>query len=189
MLKRIGVLIRLQLSNRMNLRIEDHKRFFAGIALRLLVITILSIVMTLVLHVIADMLYIPVNHYFMIFVLIITQGLGIVSATSKLMTDLYLSRENAILLSLPAKNDEVFMSKLAVFYIGEIIKNLYLLIPVLIAFGYINEIMILYYINIIPMLFLLPLLTVSVAALLSMPLIFIKSALVAYHLVNKFKLI
>jgi ABC-2 type transport system permease protein len=177
MLKRIGVLIRLQLSNRMNLRIEDHKRFFAGIALRLLVIAILSIVMTLVLHVIADMLYIPVNHYFMIFVLIITQGLGIVSATSKLMTDLYLSRENAILLSLPAKNDEVFMSKLAVFYIGEFIKNLYLLIPVLIAFGYINEIMILYYINIIPMLFLLPLLTVSVAALLSMPLIFVKSYL------------
>lgn len=184
MLERIGVLVRLQLSNRMNLRIEDKKRFAAGIALRLLVIVILSIVMTLVLHVIDDILYIPVNHFFIVFVLIITQGLGIVSATSKLMTDLYLSRENPILLSLPAKNDEVFISKIVVFYIGEFIKNLYLLIPVLIAFGYVNSIMILYYINIIPMLFILPLLTVSIAALLSMPLIFIKNYLKNHQTVS-----
>ena len=177
MLERLLILTKLQLSNIVRLRIANKGRFFGNVALRALVVIILSIVMTYVLHFISDFLYIPVNHHFIIFVLIITQGMGIISATSGLMNDLYHSKDNQILLSLPANNNEVYISKLMVFYINEFLKNLYLLAPVLIAFGIQNDIMFLYFVNIVPMLVLLPLLVVLAASLLSMPAVFVRNLL------------
>ncbi|MBE0701018.1 MAG: hypothetical protein IH571_04970, partial [Acholeplasmataceae bacterium] len=184
MLERLRILTLLQLSNKMKMRIDNKKRFIGVIGIRILVIVLISIVMSLVLHFVKNILYIPVNAYFIIFILIITQGMSIVAATSGLVTDLYHSKDNQILLSLPAKNNEVFISKIIVFYVHEFIRNLYLLIPVLIAFGYVNNLSFLYFVNIIPMVFLLPLLSVLISSMLSIPLVFVKNYLKRHHLVS-----
>lgn len=183
-MNRLWILTKMQLSNKMNLRIENKKRLYAKIALRALVIVIISIVMSLVLHFFKNILYIPINTYFMIFVLLVTQGLSIVSTTSGLLTDLYDSKDNSILLSLPANNDEIFFSKLLVYYIGELFKNLYLVIPLLIGYGAMNNAGVLYYINILPMVFFLPVLSVLISSLITIPIVYIKHFLSSHQIIT-----
>ena len=170
MLKRLYVLSLMQLSNKMDLKMIRSQRYMARIALRVLVIVLMTIVMTMVLHVLGNILFIPVNNYFIIFVLLITQTISIAAATNGLMTDLYKSRDNQILHALPVQNAEIFLSKLMVYTLNEFIKNLYVLIPLLFAFGFVNQLHPIYYVNMIPMVIILPLLSVGFAALLSMPI-------------------
>ncbi len=164
----------MQLSNKINLKFIHHKRFAAKVALSLLLIIIISIVMALVLFVIDGILYIPVNVYFLIFILMFTQTLSIISTTNGLIVDLYISKDNQILLSLPVKNDEVFVSKLMVYYAHDFVKNLFFLVPLLIGFGFINHLPWYFYVNIVPMAIILPLISVSVSALLSIPIMYLK---------------
>jgi hypothetical protein len=123
MIERLKILTLMQLRQKMKLKIDNKHRFLGVLALRALLVIMMSIVMIFVLYAINNILFIPVNHYFIIFVFMLTQGMSIISATNGLMIDLYLSRDNQILLSFPAKNDEVFLSKLLVYYIQEFIKN------------------------------------------------------------------
>lgn len=111
------------------------------------------------------------------FFLLGMQLTSVISCTGGLMETLYLSKDNPILLSFPAKHIEVFVSKLLVFYVSEFIKNLYFVIPFLIAMGLsftmdIN--LVVYFCNIIPLIIVLPLIPVLIGSLLSLPLMYFK---------------
>ncbi len=174
MWNRLLILTMMQLSNKINLKFIHHKRFFAKIAISLLVFILISIFMALALYVVDAVLYIPVNVYFLIFILLFTQTLSIISTTNGLIIDLYISKDNQILLSFPVKNDEVFVSKLMVYYVHDFTKNLFFLIPLLFGFGIVNAMPWFYYLNIIPMTILLPFIAVFVSALLSIPIMYLK---------------
>ncbi len=174
MFRRLYILTMIQLSSKMKMKVTNQKRFVANVALRLLGLIAVSVLMIFILYFLNDVLYIPVNVYFIIFVLFVTQMTSIIACTGGLMTDLYASKDNAILLSFPAKHDEVFISKLLVFYINEFLKNLAFLIPMLIAFGVISRLSIWYYLNILSMVFILPMLPVLLAAIVSIPIMYIR---------------
>lgn len=174
MWSRLLILTMMQLSNKINLKFIHHKRFIAKVALSLLMVIVISILMVLALFVIKDVLYIPVNVYFLIFILLFTQVLSIISTTNGLIVDLYISKDNQILLSLAVKNDEVFVSKLMVYFAHDFFKNLFFLIPLLIGFGFINQMPWYFYLNILPMAIALPLISVLVSSLLSIPIIYLK---------------
>lgn len=184
MLKRLWVLTLLQLSNKMKLKVGNKKRFIASVALKILSIIVISAAMIFMLYFINNILMIPVNVYFVIFFIFLTQVASIISCTAGLMVDLYLSKDNQILLAYPARHNEVFISKLLVFYINEFLKNLFFLIPLLIAFGFITSRGVPYYFNILTMLFVLPLLPVLIASLLSIPLTYVKKFLENKNVVN-----
>ncbi|HOO44512.1 MAG TPA: hypothetical protein PKU69_05515, partial [Bacillota bacterium] len=137
------------------------KRIYSYIALRILMVVIISVAIGLMLHVIKNILYIPVNDYFMIFILLLTQVMSIIGAISGLSVDIYSSKDNQILLTLPAKNDEIFLSKLVVYYINEFIRNFYFLFPFLIAYGFMTSVGIGYYLSIIPISVIMPFIVVS----------------------------
>lgn len=177
MLRRLFILTMIQLSSKMKLKITNKKRFIANLALRFLGIIVVTVVMYFMLFFLNDVLYVPVNLYFIIFVLFITQLASIISCTTGLMVDLYESKDNSILLSFPAKHDEVFTSKLTVFYINEFLKNLSFLVPLLIAFGFVIQLPFTYYFNILSMIFILPLLPVLLAAIISIPIMYIRQFL------------
>lgn len=170
MWKRLKILTLLQLSNKINLRFLQNRRFAANVALGALVIVLLSGVMGFLLYLVKNVLYIPVDVYFVIFILLITQLVSILSSTNGLITDLYSSRDNQILLAFPVKNDEVFISKLMTYFVHEFIRNLSFLIPLLIGFGFVNRMAWWYYANIPVLIFLLPALSVLIASLVSLPL-------------------
>ncbi|MFA7075907.1 MAG: hypothetical protein WC152_04470 [Candidatus Izemoplasmatales bacterium] len=170
MLERIRILTLLQLSNKSRLYVKGSKRIYSHIAIRFAIIVALTVVVSLLLHVLKNILYIPVNEFLMIFILILTQGLSIAVSIIGLVSDLYNSKDNQILFSLAAKNDEIFISKLLVYYVNEFIRNLFLLVPIFVGFGIISNLGILYFLSLIFILVFLPIISVGISAFISMPL-------------------
>ncbi|MGD9910104.1 MAG: hypothetical protein AB7U79_05830 [Candidatus Izemoplasmatales bacterium] len=146
---------------------KNSKRIYSYYAMRLLMVIFLSVMMGFLLDAIKNIVYIPVNEYFLISVILFTQILSIVSSILGLSNDIYHSKDNQILLTLPAKNDEIFMSKLIVYYLSEFTKNFYFLLPFLIAYGAMSKLGFFYFLNIIPVMILLPFIAVFLASLLS----------------------
>lgn len=188
MFHRLYILTILQLSNKTRRFEKNSKRIYAFIALRILSIVIITVLMSLMLYLLTDLFYIPVNHYLMIFMLIVTQIMNILSALSGLTVDIYQSKDNQILFTFPAKNDEIFLSKLIVYYIYEFIKNLYFIFPFLIAYGYNTNAGFTYYTSIIPIIFVIPFIAVFFSSFLSIILAFIKNYFLR-HVFVKFALI
>ncbi|MFA7560646.1 MAG: hypothetical protein WCY80_00920 [Candidatus Izemoplasmatales bacterium] len=167
MFERILILTKLQLRNKTRTYAKNSKRIYAHIALRILAVILITVVIGLLLNVIKNYVFIPVNDYLMIFILILTQVLSIIATLSSFSIDIYQSRDNQILLTLPAKNDEIFLSKLIVYYINELMKNFYFLFPFLIAYGFITSMDFTYYLNIVPTIVILPFIAVYISAILS----------------------
>ncbi|MCK9599876.1 MAG: hypothetical protein M0R06_12605 [Sphaerochaeta sp.] len=170
MFERIKILTLLQLSNKTRLFVKGSKRIYAHIAIRAFIVVLLTVIVTLVLHVLKNIFYIPVNEFLMIFILILTQGLNIVVSTISLVSDLYQSKDNQILFSLAVKNDEIFISKILVYYTNEFVRNLFLLIPIFVGFGIISNLGFLYFSSLVFIIFLLPIISIGVSSFISMPL-------------------
>ena len=175
MLKRIYILTLLQLGNKIGVKENVNKKKVAlGIFLRALLVLGICAGIYFALGFIKSTLYLPINMGMLTFLLFISQILSIISSTTALMNSLYNSKDNAILLSYPAKHNEVFISKLIVEYLRELKKSIFLLLPLLIAFGLVSGGALGYYIFSIILLFLLPLFPVLLGSLLSIPLALIK---------------
>ena len=107
--------------------------------------------------------------------------LSIVTDTVGLMKSLYFSKDNTVLLTLPATPSLVFFSKLATYYIYELRKSFMFTIPMFIAYGIIKGYGLIYYPWLILMFVLISVIPVLIAALLSIPSMF------AYVFLNRVK--
>ncbi len=178
MFNRIKILTLLQLGNSIKISpTTDKKKIFLYVFLRACLVVALTAAIFGLLTLIKNVLFLPVNMGMLTFFLFVTQVISIIANTNSLMHSLYTSKDNAILLSYPAKPDEVFFSKLIVEYLREIKKNLYFLFPLLIAFGIITGGNVLYFLFSILFFFIIPIFPVFIGALLSIPLALIKKYL------------
>ncbi len=109
--------------------------------------------------------------------------LSVISSTAGLVKSLYFSRDNMVLLTLPATPSMVFLSKLAVYYLYEFRKNFMFTIPLFIAFGMVSEYGFSYYPWIILMFVFISALPVIIASLLSIPFMFV------YQWIRKYKIL
>lgn len=110
------------------------------------------------------------NQELLAFVLLLTQAISLVFAIGSVINTLYLSRENAMLMCLPATPNQLFTSKILFIYINEFSVNLMMAIPMFIALGSFSKFGWSYYVSIIPLLILMPILPIVVAAFLSIPI-------------------
>lgn len=186
MYKRIKLLTMLQLSDRIKFKkAESVKSIFAKIGLWLLSLVLVTIICTVLIYALCDVMSIPKIDELIVFVIFFLQMLSIISCTSGLLKTLYLGKDNQILLSYPAHHVEVFLSKILVFYIYELLKGVFLIFPLLLGFGLIYEMLSLGYLFLsILMVILLSLLPVLIGALLTMPLLFISRFLNKYIVVK-----
>ena len=134
MFNRMKTLVLLQLDNRY--RYKSKRALIAKLAVKTGVFVICTLVMFGVLYLLKYVVNLPVTKDFLLFVLALSQYVGIAVTTIGLKRALYDSNDNAILFAFPAKHSEVFYSKLAVFYIGEFSKSLFFLLPLFLAFGF-----------------------------------------------------
>ena len=175
MFNRIRVLTLMQLGNRFNFkRITDKKKFALKLFFKTLSIFAVVAVMYLLLSVIKGVIFLPVNRTTFLFLLFISQVISIIACTMGLVESLYYGKDNPILMSFPARHHEVFISKLMAYYINELVKNLYFVVPMFISFGLINGKGILYYPNAIVLTFMLSAIPVLLGALLSIVIMGIK---------------
>ncbi len=118
-----------------------------------------------------------------ILVLTISLGLSLVGCTFELMKNLYFSEDNKVLITLPVNTNQIFISKITVYYIYELKRSFNFLIPItlgcnilLVARGLCSPLTFLW--MWIPLVFIIAL-PVLFGALLSIPLMFV------YRLVKK----
>lgn len=111
----------------------------------------------------------------MVFIFTIMFLLSCIACTFGLMKKLYFSPDNQVLLTFPVKPNMVFVSKLIVFYIYELIKNLYFMIPVFIAYGIYAGYSLIFYPWMILCFLFISALPVLIGAILSIPLMYIST--------------
>ena len=100
-------------------------------------------------------------------------ALSLLSCIISLTKNLYFGADNSILLTLPCNANIVFFSKLIVFYIIELAKNIAFMVPVFVAYGMINNLSGVFYVILIIGYFFISMLPVILGALISIPSLYI----------------
>lgn len=186
-LKIIKILTLLQLGDKFNTSIlKDKKALSFRVFLRFVLMVIVTALIYVVMMFLQTYLQAPITVDLLIFVLILMQIMGIFACTKGLLKTLYLSKDNPLLLSYPAKHNEVFVSKIIVYYCVEFLRNLAFLLPFMLAYGIFKHAVIhwTYYLNAVIMTIILPLICVLISALLSLPIMFIADFLKGQTIVS-----
>lgn len=118
-----------------------------------------------ILHLFHIVSIVPVSVVVVVFT--IMQLLSIVSCTFRLMNNLYFSKDNQFLLTMPVTTNQLFISKIIVFFLYELIKNLYFFMPLFLAYGLIAGLPMYFFLWLVVCWILISALTVAISALLS----------------------
>ena len=95
--------------------------------------------------------------------------ISIVAATMSLNKSMYYSYDNPVLLTLPCKPRQVYLSKLIVFYIYELLRNMNFIVPLFVALGIINGYSFAYYPWMLFCFIFISMIPVLIGAILSIP--------------------
>lgn len=99
--------------------------------------------------------------------------LSIIVCTFGLMKSLYFGKDNQFLLTLPASRTTVFTSKIIVYYLYELIKNITYILPLFLAYGIIDKMPFYYYLFLPIALVIITAVPVALGALLSIPAMYL----------------
>lgn len=119
----------------------------------------------------------------MVIIFTVMLALSIVFSTLGLVKSLYFSKDNSVLLTLPATPSLIFLSKLAVYYCYELKKNFMFTVPLFIGYGIIKGLTFAYYPWVIFLFVFISAIPVLISALLSIPSMFV------YQFINRFKIV
>ncbi len=111
--------------------------------------------------------YVPTSVITVIFTIMVL--LQTIAVTWSLTKSMYYSKDNPILLVLPCKHTYVYLSKLVVFYLYELIRNFSFMIPLFVSYGIICSFPIVYYPWLIFCFVFISMIPVLVGAILSIP--------------------
>ena len=177
MVERIKILTAMQLKNRKNRKARTKSSTSISIIIQVAVCLLMTVALYFVLNYLNNLAILPIDTNFFLLMLFITQAISIIACVFGLTNVLYMEKDNTVIFSLPARPAEIFISKLAVFYITEFKKNLFFLIPFFIAFGIALKLSFTFYIFVVFMIVLLPFIPVFMGAIFSLPLMYIKKFL------------
>lgn len=182
----LSTLVRMQLKEKMDM---SYLRSLRSIIFKIVWLLIEFAAITAILTVIFNFVKvlglfslvrdIPVSVISIIFAVMLF--LSVVTDTVGLMKSLYFSKDNSVLLTFPATPSLVFLSKLATYYVYELRKSFMFTIPMFIAFGIVKGYGVYYYPWLLLMFVLISTVPVLIAALLSIP------AMYVYVFLNKVK--
>ncbi len=103
------------------------------------------------------------------------QIMSVITCTSGLTASLYKSADNKVLLTMPVEHNQVFFSKIILYFIYELLKNANFTLPLFIAYGINNGAIWYYYPFLLGCFVLISLLPVLIGAVLSIPWLFISA--------------
>ncbi|MFR3346940.1 MAG: putative ABC transporter permease subunit [Christensenellales bacterium] len=171
----LKALVMMQLKNKINLNfLKNKKKAFLRLSLMLIGFIALTVAIYFVfyfasvLRIFSFSLTIPNN--VLVFIFTIMMLLSIITCSFGLMKSFYFARDNQILLTFPVTKTKIFISKLIVYYINELIKSVTFILPLFIAFGAVNSLPFYYYPWLLVCLFIVALVPVALGALFSIPL-------------------
>ncbi len=116
-------------------------------------------------------------------VVLFTQVFSIFTCAGSMLTVLYTSKENLILMAFPCKYNEIFISKIIVFALEEAKKSCFFVLPFLLSYGLISKGGVAYWAQLVPVWLMLTLFPVLISATISIPLIYVKKFLENHALI------
>lgn len=179
-MKGLKTLILMQLKDKIDLSFTKSKKslIFKIVlsVLKFAIITALIFVafyLLSVLRLVSILPGIPQNFFVAVFAIMFL--LSTIFCTFGLMKSLYFAKDNQVLLVMPVSRTTVFTSKLVVYYIYELIRNLTYFLPLFLAYALINGMPFYFYIWLPISYVVITALPVAIGALLSIPLMFISN--------------
>ena len=157
-----------------DLKTGNKKRLVAKLSLKTLLAVVMMAVFIAVFAVVKSIFQLSPNREMLIALLFITQAVSVISCLSSMMLTLFASKENTMLLAFPCNYSEIFLSKIIVFALEEMKKNVYFILPLLVGMGINGGVGIAFWLQLPIMWLVLCLLPVFIGAILSIPAIFIK---------------
>ena len=167
-------LFKLQLDNKYDIfKKKDFKSFFKSFFKYLVLTVAIILVMFLILRKIFFLLFINVNPSLMTLVLIATQAISFIFAVGSIMNTLYFSKDNELFMVMPVTFNQLFISKIMMIYINELIFNFVYMLPILFTFGLLGHFSVIYFLLLFVFIPILPVLPIALASLISIPFMFI----------------
>lgn len=177
-MRTLTTLVKMQLQEKLNFkRIEISKSAVFNFILSLLVSVIkfafvvaICYVFILVAQMFSLFQYVGIvpkqvmSFFFLIMLFASTLG-----CTIGLTKSLYYSRDNAVLLTLPATPMQIFLSKIIIFYIFELKRSLSFIVPLFISYFFLHGYSPIYYVWMLLCFAFVAMFTVALGALLSIP--------------------
>ena len=100
-------------------------------------------------------------------ILLVTQIISLFFAIGSIISTLYLSNDNEMLVCFPVSSNQLFMSKIILIYLKELAVNSMITIPVFVALGFIGQLGIVFFTTLIIITLLLPILPIVLASFIS----------------------
>ncbi len=177
-MRNLFILVRMQLKERLNFQRLDlkHISFFHVLVSTLAAILKFAFVVVLCvfalgllkeLSVFSLTKYIPTSVISLLFVVMLATS--VFTCTVGLTKSLYYSRDNAILLTLPCKPLQVYFSKLVIFFVFELKRNLSFIVPLFLAYFYTHGYPMGSYVWLLVCILLVSAITVAIGSVLSIP--------------------
>lgn len=130
---------------------------------------------------------IPISVITVVFVVMLL--ISIVAATLSLTKGMYYSYDNPVLLTLPCLPTQVYFSKLIVFYIYELIRNMSFMVPMFLAYGIISGYSLFYYLWVFICFIFISMIPVLIGSILSIPTMWFYNFFRQYKRLQLFSLI
>ncbi len=107
-----------------------------------------------------------------------------ISITIELMKTLFLANDNALLITFPIEPNKIFLSKIIVFYLFELIKNVTFTLPIFLAFGVVSPVSWFFYIWVFIVIWVLSMVPVVLGIALSLPALIINRFFAKFRLIK-----
>lgn len=182
-MKSLYVLVMMQLKEQLNFKrfqVENVKVFqvllsIIGAILKFVLVTGLCVAFLLISRYLGLFSFagLPIPDTVMSLVFSVMLLLSVISCTAGLTKSMYYAKDNAVLLTLPCPSLQVYLSKLIIFFIFEIKRNLSFLIPMFIAYYITHDYSPVVYVWMLVCMIFVSLFTVAIGALLSIPAMWI----------------
>ena len=177
-MRNLFILVRMQLKEQLNfqrLELKNINLFHVVVSTLaailkfafVMVLCVFALAMLKSLNVFSLTKYVPTSVISFLFcVMLLT---SVFSCTIGLTKSLYYSRDNAILLTLPCKPLQVYLSKLIIFFVFELKRNLSFIVPLFLAYFYTHGYPTGSYVWMLVCILFVSILVVAIGSLLSIP--------------------
>lgn len=184
-LNRIRILVSMQLKTLRKKKYNTSGRLALSLVVSFVIITLITVLLYLIIKYASILFSIGfiISSDFLIVYITILQITSIIGCTIGLMQSLFMDSDNILLFSYPCRHNEVFLSKLIVYYLYELKKSLFGLLPLILVIGILTKesiystlpfVKINYFLWIPIIILILPVIPVIIGSLLSLPCSIIK---------------
>lgn len=173
-MKKILSLLRMQIDNKTNiLKTASPKTMIPAVVKALVILGLGTFIVSFGLSRVYNNIRFAINAELFGIVLLVTQLVSLVFAVGNVINTLYLCKDNELLICLPVTPNQLFISKILLIYLKEIAANAMITLPIFITLGTFARFGAFYYLSLVILTLLLPILPIAVAAFVSLPIMWV----------------